>query len=618
MMPVRFLLCLAAAIPLLRADDDPLRTLQAGHPRLLVTGTDTWTRLRAQRQTDPALAAVLDRIDSEARALLAAPPVERRLTGRRLLLVSRTVLERTLVLAFAHQMTGNPAFAERAERELLAAAAFSDWNPSHFLDVGEMTAALALGYDWLYAQLSPEARTAIRRAIVEKGLALARDPAGPYTVWQRAENNWVQVCWGGMTLGALAVADDEPELARAILRGAHAGIGRGLKPYAPDGVYPEGPSYWGYGTTYQVLMIAALESALGTDWDLSASPGFLASAGALLQMTGPSGRLFNFSDGREPGALQPALFWFAARLHNPGLLQEQKRYLGPAPRAVQEGEAHRETVRFLPLAALWWPGSPAFDTVSTLPRFWCGRGTNPIAVFRSSWTDPNALYLAVKGGAADLSHAHMDAGSFVLETDGVRWAVDLGMQEYESLESKQIDLWNRAQDSQRWQVFRLNNRSHNTLTIDDRLHRVAGAARIVGFSDRGEEPFAVIDLTPVFAGEVTRAERRFEFGPGRTVRIRDTLAGLAPGAAVRWTLATRAHVELAGTAATLRQDGQMLSAALHAPAGAVFAAIPAAPPPDDFNAPNPGVQLLLVQTTAPASGELTIEVELQPGAARKR
>ena len=51
---------------------------------------------------------------------------------------------------------------------------------------------------------------------------------------------------------------------------------------------------------------------------------------------------------------------------------------------------------------------------------------------------------------------------------------------------------------------------------------------------------------------------------------------------------------------------------------AVFAAIPAAPPPDDFNAPNPGVQLLLVQTTAPASGELTIEVELQPGAARKR
>ncbi len=28
-------------------------------------------------------------------------------------------------------------------------------------------------------------------------------------------------------------------------------------------LYPEGPTYWGYGTTYQVILLAALKSALG-------------------------------------------------------------------------------------------------------------------------------------------------------------------------------------------------------------------------------------------------------------------------------------------------------------------------------------------------------------------
>ena len=27
---------------------------------------------------------------------------------------------------------------------------FTDWHPKHFLDVAEMTTALALSYDWLY------------------------------------------------------------------------------------------------------------------------------------------------------------------------------------------------------------------------------------------------------------------------------------------------------------------------------------------------------------------------------------------------------------------------------------------------------------------------------------
>lgn len=420
------------------AGDDPLATLRKEHPRLLFTAKD-WTAFEKRvrrRADDPQFDALLSRLEKNARTMLAAPPLERKLTGRRLLGVSRDALRRVVTLAVVYRATHDEAYARRAERDMLAVAAFEDWNPSHFLDVAEMTAALALGYDWLHEKLSHETRSTIRRAIVEKGLREGVDPKLKRNSWHRRENNWNQVCLGGLSLGALAIAEDEPELSRAMLNTARAGIIHGLKPYAPDGIYPEGPGYWSYGTSYQVLLIAALESALGTDWGLCASPGFLASASAQLHLTGPTGRQFNFSDCGNQRFFDPILYWFAKKLDNP--------VLASPPNLKSKG-------RFLPLTALWWPdnGLARANTAPDLPLAWKGDGVNPVAVFRSSWTDPNALYLACKAGAANAPHGHMDAGSFIFEADGVRWAVDLGMQSYESLESKGMRIFGRMQDAQR-------------------------------------------------------------------------------------------------------------------------------------------------------------------------
>ena len=72
---------------------------------------------------------------------------------------------------------------------MLAAARFNDWNPSHFLDVGEMTFALAIGYDWLFDQLDEPSRKEIRTAIVEKGLKIP---------FETKFNSWVRIA----TIGA--------------------------------------------------------------------------------------------------------------------------------------------------------------------------------------------------------------------------------------------------------------------------------------------------------------------------------------------------------------------------------------------------------------------------------
>jgi len=588
---------------------DPLATLRPGHPRLLVHATD-WAQVRQRAVADPLARAFHEGLIARARLVLAEPPARYEKRGRRLLGVSREIVGRVLGLAYAYRTTDDPAFARRAEAEMLAAAAFPDWNPSHFLDTGEMTAALALGCDWLDDTLTPANRATIRQAIVTQGLRPGLDPADANNWWHVADHNWNQVCWGGLSLGALLVADEDPALARQVLDLTRNFIRYGLKPYAPDGVYPEGPSYWSYGTTYQVILNAALASALGTDWDLAAAPGFLASAGAFAQTIGPSGRFYNFSDGTEPPAFQPALFWFARQTGDPGLLAPNLRLLRQSDDALNA--ALRD--RFAVLTMLWWPDAPATTVPPALPGRWLGRGPNPLAVFRESWTDPASLYLALKGGAAELNHAHMDAGSFILEADGVRWAIELGMQDYHSLESQNVDLWNRAQDSQRWEVHRLNHRTHNLVTIDDQPHRVAGHARITHFSAADANPHAIVDVTEVYAGQAATARRGYRLLPGRRVLIQDELTGLRPGSAIRWQMATRAEIAANEATATLTQDGHTLHAHVLAP-GATFAVTSAEPPADGFNAPNPGVRLLVATATAPDDGTLRFAVLLTPGAA---
>lgn len=600
----------SAAQNTMTAPGDILATLKTSHPRLLASAT-SWNDIKTRRLQDPLLDAYLKRTEIEARALLDVPPIPYKKDGKRLLHVSRVVLRRVLLLSLQYRLSADLSFLERAKAEMLNVAAFADWNPSHFLDTAEMTTAVALGYDWLYDQLDEPTRQTLRRAIIDKGLK-----PGLTNSFVRAENNWNEVCLCGMSLGALAVAEVEPDLARQTLQRTRDFNHNGLKVYAPDGVYPEGAMYWGYGTTFEAILLDALHSALGTDWGLSQSPGFLKSTEALFQMQGPTGAFFNFSDGVERPGLEGATFWFAHFLNRPELARIERDHLQKISASTKPSDPLTEEDRTLPLAALWWPQTAT--QTKPLPLNWYGCGLNPVAAFRSAWNDPNAMFLALKSGKASNSHGHMDAGSFVFESDGVRWASDLGMQNYLSLESKGVDLWNNKQDSQRWRVFRLGPFTHNTLTINGQLHQVNGDATITHFSS-GENAGAVVYLSPVFAGQATHVTRGFSFRSGKDAFIRDELEGLKAGDAVRWAMLTNAQISLSPDAnvATLTQNGKTLRLKLTSLTPARFEMTSAQPPQNDYDQSNPGFQLLTVNFTAPPDGTLAWSVELYPGSSRE-
>ena len=582
-----------------------LAGLRKEHPRLIIT-TAGWNDLRARRASDAKLDAVITGIVDSARKVLTAPTLVYTKIGSKMLPVSREAMRRIELCSFAYRFTGEKVFLDRAQKDMLDAAAFVDWVPSVYLDTAEMTAALALGYDWLFDALPATTRAMLRQAILEKGIK----PGLPSSnTWQKATMNWNQVCFGGLTLGALAIADENPEVAREVLTLARKNISYGLKPYVPDGIYPEGPGYWSYGTTYSVLMISALETALGTNWDLPAAPGFLASATSLVQQIGPTGRMFNFSDSGEGGQFEPALFWFAQKLHSPELVYLQNQLL-QAHLAGPGKEKNPD--RFYPFLAIWIDGLPKnIPPPTRLPLAWHGDGANPVGVFRSSWTDTNALFLAFKGGSANINHAHMDAGSFVFDVNGVRWASDLGAQNYYSIMSKGWALFNRKQDSDRWRVYRVNNFSHNTLTLGGKLHNMAGDARITDFSTNS----ATVNLSEIFAGQARQVTRRFSIGENRTVTIRDDIVAAMPGLSVRWQMLTRTKISVNNNEATLQQGDKTLALKILSPADAHFEIASAQPSNDGVNQPNPNAQILAVNTSVPASGNLTIEIQLQPESA---
>jgi oligo-alginate lyase len=580
---------------------------------LLVTRTE-WLAQEHARVNNPELRAYHESLLEAARQSLKDPLVQHQKIGKRLLHVSRTLLRHVLLLSYAWQTTGELIYAEAAFAQLQAACRFPDWNPSHFLDVAEALTAVAVGIDWLHSALDTDQRSVLLQGMVDKGLQAGGNMKASYNWWYRAQNNWNQVCCAGLTLGALAIlrhgAPQNQPFAKQVLEQVREHIQYGLKPYAPDGVYPEGPAYWGYGTSYQVLMISALRTAGQDTRSIETAAGFMPSAAAFMQQHGMSGLPFNFADGGLDPSFEPALFWMAQALNNSGLLQFQLMQLS----TPEKRRTAIRSQRFAPLAALWWPKTLSENKAHTvtsstpLPLRWHGRGECPLVVFRQSWQDPRGLYFAIKGGSAKLNHAHMDVGSFVFERHGVRWAVDLGMQDYESLESKGIDLWNSRQNSQRWQVLRLNNHAHSVLTLNGQLHQATGTGQFKRVVLEGESAHVVLDMASVYAGLATGVQRRISL-QGNSVLIEDSLHGLAPGTRVRWQMPTRARIAVRGTQALLSQSGEQLDVILRE-GGAEFGVLSLEQVSPAFNAPNPGVSMLWFELTAPADGQLSFSVQL--------
>lgn len=591
------------------SQNDVIKDILPNHPRILLLEGEE-VNIQKAIKMDEGWASIHQDILDESNTILSAPLLERKQIGMRLLAVSREAMRRVFFLSYAYRMTGDSKYSDRAEAEMLNVSKFKDWNPSHFLDVAEMTLGMSIGYDWLYNNLSSESRKSISDAIIEKGINPSTD--SKYNWFLDAKHNWNQVCNAGMLYGAIAVREENTARFDSIIDRSIESIKLPMQEYAPHGAYPEGYMYWEYGTSFNVLFLSALEKVGNTDNVFFADmEGFMNTASYYQHMVGLSGESYNYSDCDDKRGLAPATFWFAQKQGDSSLLWNEKKYMT---------SEHRDNYlqnRILPAVMIW--GSKINTSKISAPQqlFWTGEGITPVALMRTSWTDDNGIYIGTKGGTAKSNHSHMDVGSFVMDAQGVRWASDFGSQEYESLESKKLNIWSNEQDSERWKVFRYNNYAHNVMTVNNSLHNVDGFASILSHSDNPQFTFATTDLTSVFTDQLEEARRGIAIINKSYVVVRDEVEALEnKDASIRWNMLTSALPKIISKdQIELEKDGEKLQLK-------VVSDFPfelktwSTQSPNDYDAPNTGTSFVGFESTVKRGKRGAFTIYLLPDGAK--
>ena len=550
------------------------------HPRLLLHAGEE-EEIRLAIETQPVMAEADSAILAYCDETLNQPPHPRRMAGFRIERM-QVPLQRIFYLSYAYRVHGDRRYADRAIEEMLNTAEYEDWNPGHFLDVAEITMGMAIGYDWLYDEMTAEQRRKVASAISRHGLDASKidKDAWFYTAFQ----NWNQVCNAGLVFGAIAVWDEYRDDAVMILDKCFDSNYLTLtEGYSKEGAYAEGYGYWGYGSAFQILLIAALESAFGSDMGLMDGHDRFFRSGTFMQMMNrPSGLCFDYADSGREAAAEHMLAWLAVKTGDESLLY-------PEVQKLRKNHFSRMDIqRLLPFFLI---SARKIDFAKLqVPdgRFFTTGGLTPLYIYRSGWESEDDTYLGIKAGLISSNHSHCDVGSFVFDADGVTWADDLGLQPYLSLESKGVDLWNRWQNSSRYDVFRIGPFSHNIITVNGHRPDVYQYIDFTRTWCEDAQKGAEMNLKMLY-WEDLKDYRRTVILLGEDdaeLLVKDELRAGDHPAIVRWNLCTTAQAEIMDdTCIRLFADGHERLLRLEGCNGK--AAIWSAQPATDIDYPNP-------------------------------
>lgn len=571
------------------------------HPRLIMkAGDEDMIRKRLEEPGYEYLGVMHRLIMSEADATLGKPCQERSDTDGHILARVRNVEKMVLSLSYAYRMTGDRVYADRAIKEIVNGCGYRDWDPAHFLDTAEMMIAMSIGYDWLYDCLDDETKRMVENAVLNKGLRTAEG----YPYFYEVGHNWNQVCNCAMIIGSLAINEAIPEEADMYIKKSLETNPLAMKAYAPDGAYPEGNTYWGYGTSYQILMIEALRSALGTDFGIPQAEGFMRTGNYIKYLATPAGRCFSFYDSNTSQIAHMMTFWFASELNDPSICHLERRQL-------LEGKVE--------VCDRWWPCAMAIMARAGLEgddfkpeNIMMAHGINPLWIYRSGWDSREDTYLAVKGGNPCNNHGHVDNGSFFFEKYGVLWAADLGSQSYGTFYNYGIELGDRSQNGQRWVPFRIGPLSHNILIMNGGNPLVNADADIVDDWDKAGGKGCRIDLDQTYSPYVESAERIVNLSrDDRKLAIKDVIASGESKVDIVWNMMTFAEPEIVSPhEIRLTSSGRTMTLRIRRGVDAEAFILPAGTD-KPWDAANPGASRVGFNIRVPERHKAVIRVMLQ-------
>lgn len=533
----------------------------SNHPRLLFTGAEE-TAVKQLIQNDPLAGELAEFLKAKADTLTITPqkPYLKDKYGN-ILWTSRAYVNRLGTLALAYRLYGERKYLDAANEALLWVCDYPDWDPPHYLDTAEMATAVAIAYDWLYDALPASTKELVKKCLYERAIVhvLREYKKGGPGSWAKRETNWNVVCNTGMVIAALGIAEDYPKETAIILDNAVKYMPNCLKHFAPDGVCYEGPAYWQYTASYLALYLKAVSDNDNGKGDIAQLPGLGRTALYQKRTLTPSGRLFNFGNAGSDAQNSPAFFLFSRIYNQPEVAEWYREKL---KLTIQDN---------LPLHQLFFLSLPWFDNsapkkTEKIPALEIYHNTiNDIIVFNGNRKKKGALFLIAKGGEPRQAHQHLDGGTFIVESEGVCWTEDLGADDYAL-----PGFWDGKPNGKRWQYFRNNNFSHNTLSIDHKIQYANGEAFVCEEHFDKKQPSVKLDMTTLYKDQASTVFRTFTLLNDRTIEVSDEVELINPRSIVSWISSTKAQVEVTGNRAHLIRDGKHFYMEIIAPVGATF------------------------------------------------
>ena len=464
--------------------------------------------------------------------------------------LSRDALSQIFNCAYAFRYSKDFKYLEHAEKVLEYVCDLPDWDPKHLLSVAEMLEAVSLGYDWLYKDLDKNLKKKIEDRIQHYAFDVSEDEQYNIRTF-RANYNWSQVLNAAYASAALAIYEVCPERCQQILDRSITNYQEICsKFYGPDGVYVEGPNYWGFGTSYHIMMSSVLLGVYGNDFGITDIPGFDKTSDFITFMSGSTG-IFNYADSWPALKNNSWLWFFAAKYNDPSRVFNCVRLTDLIKKE-----------RLGPLAIYWASKVEPSEIREPSARLYTGHGKVDLAIARTGWKETDT-YLAIKGGLTKVTHAHMDCGSFVYDYGGVRWAREMPIPKYEvnnrGIASLGLDGWH-VYRAARWRLLGYRAIDHNTIVVNGHDHLIDSIAPLVrGFDNVDEGCGATFNLSSIYGDDLAEAIRSVAIMEDGSLQVRDTLAATdSLDAAIRWNFIAGAEPSILPEGILLKTKGKTM------------------------------------------------------------
>ena len=513
------------------------------HPRLFVK-KDEVLQLRRRIEHDKNLKKILNQVITECDGYFTKPLVKGEITdGLRMFSDCEEVKKMLFNLCTVYLITGDEKYAERAWEELENACLWDNWNVTkHFLDSGEIGPGVAFAYDVLYDYLTDDQKEFVRRSVEKHYFnycvdmytgANNEDPLRP----KYSNSNWAAVCGTSMFMLAVTFMDEEDENSlfaykcRYIAENALRTFERLVTAVAPEGVWSEGFGYVEYVTEHMGMSLEIIDNIFNNDFNFLTANGLTKLPEYMMYMETVQGSFNKGASNGTPKLFPPEAMLYTRLTNSPekmGLYNDFRKIIGIDTNKTQY------LLFYDPEYAVKSDNVPL-----QLDRYF---ETNGTGIMRSSHTDIDSLYVAVSGGDA----GHYDKGSFIMDSIGERWIVDLGRNG-----SHTMFFLDRAD-------------VHSALVInpsaEDKGQNKEAFAKAVKVESKMRGAQMVYDLSEVYGQWVKTYKRGFLVSDDRnTLTVRDELV-LNEDCSLEWNLMTRADIEIASDkkSAVLSQNGKKL------------------------------------------------------------